>query len=57
MQTKLYEISPHTLEWLVLKRQEITNVKEDVRKRNPCTLLVGHYVATVENRKGCGREL
>ena len=26
MQTKLYEISPHTLEWLVLKRQEITNV-------------------------------
>ena len=38
MQTKLCEISPHTLEWLVSKRQEIANVGKVGEKERLCTV-------------------
>ena len=36
----------HLLEWLLSKRQEITSVDENVKKRNICALLVGKSIAT-----------
>ena len=35
------DITSHLLEWLLLKRQEITNVGEDVEKKEPSYTAVG----------------
>ena len=44
-------ITSHLLEWRSSKRQEVTNVGEDVEKREPCAMLVGMQTgaAPVEN--------
>ena len=47
------QISPHTLEWLSSRREEVTNVGEDVKKREPFRIVgnvnwFGHYGSSVE---------
>ena len=36
------ELSPHLLEWLLPKKQEITSVGEDVEKRKPLSTVGGN---------------
>ena len=45
------EISPHTCEWLLSKRQQITGVGDDVEKREHLCTVDGNinWIVTMEN--------
>ena len=41
VKTTMRGITSNLLEWLLTKRQEMTNIGKDVEKGNSCALLVG----------------
>ena len=47
------EISPHTSQWLLSKRQEITSVSKDLEKKEPLCTVGGNinWYSTMENSK------